>query len=269
MGWAALGASSADKATRDAFWTVHRPTIFKTRAPGAYFRVQKWTETGFRGGKNPKAAKLGDGKTWPDPMYGDAWATVWMFLVWQAERGKCVLTRKLPGPKAVVDPKVPAGAALNEEALIARIRKGQKVAVRAELSALIRKNPNDARLYRLRAMAYVPALLEPFPLKAKTFIKGWGFSAESQALRDLVMALSRKEGKGDLPNEFNGEIHWLRAKIHGKRALSMIRPRSTSWIPHYNAFGREIKAMLKLSGDRKEAWELLQVVNARARESRK
>ena len=49
----------------------------------------------------------------------------------------------------------------------------------------------------------------------------------------------------------------------------MIRPRSTAWIPHYNAFGREIKAMLKLSGDRQEAYELLQVINARARASRK
>ena len=265
MGWSALGASSADEATREAFWKVHRPTIFKTRAGNGFFRVQKWTETGFGRGKDPKAVKLGESKTWPDPMYGDAWATVWMFLVWQAERGKCVLTQKLPPPTIVADPKTPAKDTFDEAALVARIRNGETAAVRKDLNALMRKHPNDARLYRLRACAYVPALLEPFPLKAKTFLKGWGYSAESQALRDLVMALSRKEGKGDLPKEFDGEIHWLRAKIHGKRALSMIRPRSTAWIPHYNAFGREIKAMLKLSGDRPEAYDLLQVVNARAR----
>ena len=268
MGWAALGASSADEATRKAFWKVHRPTIFKTRAADGFFRVQKWTETGFGRGKDPKAVKLGESKTWPDPMYGDAWATVWMFLVWQAERGKCVLTPKLPGPAVVADPKSPAKEAFDEAAIIARIRKGQTAEVRKDLYALMRKSPNDARLYRLRACTYVPALLEPFPLKAKTFIKGWGYSGESRALRDLVMALSKKEGKGDLPNEFNGEIHWLRAKIHAKRALSMIRPKSTSWVSHYNAFGREIKAMLKFSGDRPEAYDLLQVINARARASK-
>ena len=267
MGWAALGASSADEATRDAFWKVHRPTLFKTRAPGGFFRIQKWTETGFRRGRDPKAVRLGDGKTWPDPMYGDAWATVWMFLVWQAERGKCVLTQKLSAPTVAAGPKTPPKEAFSESDLMSRIRKGQKIEVRRDLAALMRKSPNDARLYRLRACAYVPALLEPFPLKAKSFTRGWGYSSETQALRDLVMALSKKEGKGDLPNAFDGEIHWLRAKIHAKRALSMMRPRSTAWVRHYNAFGVEIKAMLKLSGHRQQAYDLLQVVNARARAS--
>ena len=140
MGWAALGAASADDKTREAFWAVHRETILRTHAPGAFFRVQRWSETGFRDSKDSKPIGRGESKTWPDPMYGDAWATVWMFLVWQAERGKSVLTTRPKQTATAPKPADTIAADFDESAMIARIRKGQGAAVNMK-----KKMPSSTR----------------------------------------------------------------------------------------------------------------------------
>jgi len=289
LAWAALGASCGDIQTHNAFWDVHRATIFKTRDTKAFFKVQKWTEEGFRDGRKGKVA-LGDAKTWPDPMYGDAWATVWMFLVWQVERRKCILARDVPGltvetipadptttidPTAPKDPKAPTApahpqplpaGALDDAAIAARIaliKQGKGAAMRNELYTLMKRYPNDARLYLLRAYAFLPPLLDPFPYKTPTqkFPPAWNPAAESAALRDLTTALAKRAGKGDIPDEFDGKIHWLRAKIHAKRALALFKPDSVAWAADYNTFGKEIKAMLKKGHDTEETYQTVKALN--------
>jgi len=261
MGWAALGASCADAKTREAFWSVHRKTIFKTRVANGFFGVQRWTETGFRDSRDDKPVMRGDSKTWPDPMYGDAWATVWMFFVWQLERGKSVLVQKLPPPKMGKTPRTATTPAFDEDTLTARIRKGKAADVRKEIHALIKKFPRNARLYRLRALTYLPPLLEPFPMKDLRFHGAWGSTVESLALRELSAALTKKEGKGDVPDEFNANIYLLRAKIHAKRTVRTYRPNSATWVRYYKLFVKDIKAILKINPRNYEATTLLKTVN--------
>ncbi|MDP6542404.1 MAG: hypothetical protein QGH60_00350 [Phycisphaerae bacterium] len=259
MGWAALGAASADDKTREAFWAVHRKTILRTRAPGAFFRVQRWTETGFRDSRDSKPIGRGTSKTWPDPMYGDAWATVWMFLVWQAERGKSVLTARLK--QTTTAPRSADTAAFDENDMLARIRKGQSVAVRKDIFALLKKHRGRADLYRLRAFTYVPALLDPFDASKRNF-GAWSGTVGALALRDLSTALLRKKGKGDVSDEFNDNVRTLRARIYAKRTVAAYRPKSTAWVRPYNTFIREIRTILKLNPRNRQAVAILNAVKA-------
>ena len=192
-------------------------------------------------------------------MYGDAWATVWMFLVWQAERGKSVLTTR---PKQTTTTPKPADtdtAAFDESGMIARIRKGQAAEVRKELFALMKKHPGRADLYRLRAFTYLPQLLDPFDASKRDF-GSWSQTAGSLALRDLSIALLRKQGKGDVSDEFDDEIRTLRARIYAKQTASVYRPKSTTWIRPYNTFIREIRAILKLNPRNRQAIKLLNAI---------
>jgi len=260
MGWAALGAASADDKTREAFWAIHRKTILRTHAPGAFFRVQRWTETGFRDSKDSKPIGRGASKTWPDPMYGDAWATVWMFLVWQAERGKSVLTARPSQTTTAPKPADTIAAAFDENTMIARIRKGQAAAVRKEIFALMKKHRGRADLYRLRAFTYLPQLLEPFDPAGRNF-GAWSPTVGALALRDLSTAIIRKLGKGDVSDEFNDNVRMLRARIYAKRTVTAYNPRSTVWVRHYNTFAREIRTILKLNPRNYQAATLLKAVN--------
>ena len=261
MGWAALGAASADDKTREAFWAIHRKTILRTHAPGAFFRVQKWSETGFRDSKDSRPIGRGASKTWPDPMYGDAWATVWMFLVWQAERGKSVLTIRPRQTTTAPKPADTDTAAFDTNELIARIRKGQGVAVRKKLVALMKKHRGRADLYRLRAFTYAPDLLDPFDASKRNF-GSWSRTAGSLALRDLSIALLRKKGKGDVSDEFDDEIRTLRARIYARQTASAYRPKSTAWVRPYNTFIREIRVILKLNPRNRQAIDLLNAIKA-------
>jgi hypothetical protein len=261
MGWSALGAASADEKTREAFWAVHRKTILKTHAPGAFFRVQRWTETSFSDSKNAKTIARGKSKTWPDPMYGDAWATVWMFLTWQAERGKSVLTAR---PKQTTTAPKPAPAdtvAFDGSDLEDRIAKGQTTVVRKEIMTLMRTHRGHAGLYRLRALTYAPDLLKPFSASKRNF-GSWSASAGSMALRDLSIALLRKTGKGDVSDEFDDNVRTLRARIYAKRTNAVYRPKSNAWIRPYNTFIREIRTILKLNPRNRQAVELLNAIKA-------
>jgi len=259
MGWAALGAASADDKTRRAFWAVHRKTILQTHVPGAFFRVQRWTETGFRDSKDSKPIGRGASKTWPDPMYGDAWATVWMFLVWQAERGKSVLTARPSRTTTAPKPADTDTAAFNESKMIARIRKGQGITVRKEIFALMKKHRRRADLYRLRAFTYVPQLLDPFDPAGRNF-GTWSPAAGNLALRDLSTALLRKKGKGDVSDEFDDDVRTMRARIHAKRTAAAYRPNSTVWVRPYNTFIREIRTILKLNPRNRQAVDLLNAI---------
>jgi hypothetical protein len=261
MGWSALGAAAAGEKTRQAFWAVHRKTILRTHAPGAFFRVQRWTETSFSDSKNAKTISRGESKTWPDPMYGDAWATVWMFLVWQAERDKSVLTVRRPQATTAPKPPSPAMQMFDQSDMIARIGKGQSVTVRKELLALMRKHPGRADLYRLRAFTYAPDLLEPFNASKRNF-GSWSRTAGSLALRDLSIALLRKQGKGDVSEEFDDNVRTLRARIYAKQTALVYRPKSTAWVRPYNTFIREIRAIFKLNPRNRQAIDLLKAMKA-------
>ena len=259
MGWAALGAASADAKTHEAFWAIHRKTILQTHVPGAFFRVQRWTETGFRDSKDSKPIGRGASKTWPDLMYGDAWATVWMFLVWQAERGKSVLTAGSKQTTTAPRPAESGAPSFNKSEMIARIRKGEASAVRKELGALMKKHRGRADLYRLRAFTYAPDLLDPFDASKRDF-GSWSQTAGSLALRDLSTALLRQQGKGDVSNEFDDDIRTLRARIYARQTASVYRPKSTTWVKPYNTFIREIRAILKLNPRNRQAVDLLNAI---------
>lgn len=258
MGWSALGAASADETTRDAFWKVHRATIAKTRSPNAFFRVQKWTEHGFR---KDKVKTFKDGKTWPDPMYGDAWATVWMFLVWQAEEGRCILTKRLPPPGPPKAGTRPTVAAIDEQAIIASIRKGKSTEVLKTLNENIAKSPNDARLYRLRAFALVPALLQPFVADTDQVRKGRNMTRENQAFRDLATALARKGGKGDISDEFDSNVRMLRAKVLARQTVASYMPNSTAWVRQHKNFANEVKGIIKAGPQDPELPKLVTAMN--------
>jgi len=256
MGWAALGASSADDKTREAFWAVHRKTILQTHDPRAFFRVQKWDETGFRDSPTSKPIERGEAKTWPDPMYGDHWATVWMFLVWQAERGKSLLAVKSKQTAVIAKTVSPS---FDEKALLERIAKGQGASVRKELLALMRKHPGHAGLYRLKALTYVPELLKPFDPSERN-LGSWRSTSGSAALRYLSIALLRKTGKGDVSDEFDNGVRLLRARLYAKQAATAYRPKSTAWVNPYNRFIKEIRTILQFNSHNGEAVKILNAV---------
>jgi hypothetical protein len=194
-------------------------------------------------------------------MYGDAWATVWMFLVWQAERDKSVLTVRRPQATTAPKPPSPAMQMFDQSDMIARIGKGQSVTVRKELLALMRKHPGRADLYRLRAFTYAPDLLEPFNASKRNF-GSWSRTAGSLALRDLSIALLRKQGKGDVSEEFDDNVRTLRARIYAKQTALVYRPKSTAWVRPYNTFIREIRAIFKLNPRNRQAIDLLKAMKA-------
>jgi hypothetical protein len=97
--WGALGASSSGPAAHKTFWAAHRKTLLAARKPDGRFAVQPWKDLGYVDYRHePKPPREAQGTTWPDRMYGDGWATVWMLLAWQVGRGRCVLARTARGP---------------------------------------------------------------------------------------------------------------------------------------------------------------------------
>lgn len=100
FGWSALGAGAAGPKTNRRFWLVHRDTVLQARHVSGSFGVQPWKDIGFSAFNEARGPFEAKGTTWPDRMYGDGWATVWMLLTWQAGRGRCVLTASTDGPPA-------------------------------------------------------------------------------------------------------------------------------------------------------------------------
>ena len=106
FGWAALAAANFGDDFHHRFWQVHRATLFSARDPSGGFTVQEWQDFGFSGA-NLKPHKPPANTTWPDPMYGNGWATAWMLLAWQAGRGKSVLVRTPALAETTPPPDVP------------------------------------------------------------------------------------------------------------------------------------------------------------------
>lgn len=263
FGWAALGASSADPATRKAFWEVHRATLMGCRLKNGAFQVQDWEEIGFKDGANAKPKKLGKKNTWPDKMYGNSWATVWMLFVWQLERDKSVLTRKPPAlkPDGPVD-AVPAGVVphLDVVKVEAMIREGKGPEVKTRLDAILRQYPRDARLYRLRAVAQLDGLLKPLALPAG---KSWNVRGESAALRNLTWALAAPVGKGDVPEEFELDVRMMRSKIYARQFYDSFSTTTQVWVKPYNAYAEDSKYVLRAQPRHREARALMNQVMKR------
>ena len=91
--WAALGAAASNPTAHRRFWETHHETLLKARRRTGEFAVQPWKDLGWHDYAESDGPGEAKGTTWPDPMYGDAWATVWMLLAWQVGRGRCVLAR--------------------------------------------------------------------------------------------------------------------------------------------------------------------------------
>ena len=59
-----------------------------------------WQDLGYTDYGDTRRPVSAKGTTWPDPMYGNGWATVWMLLAWQAGRGRSDLTSRGSVPPA-------------------------------------------------------------------------------------------------------------------------------------------------------------------------
>jgi len=90
FGTVAMTCCFWDKEAQDAFWKVHRQTLLTQRSSTGRFAPRKWTEKGIIDGTG-RIKDLGDRNNWPDPMYGDSWATSWMLFAMQCSLGRNVL----------------------------------------------------------------------------------------------------------------------------------------------------------------------------------
>ena len=97
--WSALGAAAAGPDAHRRFWLIHRDTVLAARQPSGRFAVQPWKDLGYSFFHDARPPAESKGTTWPDRMYGDAWATVWFLLTWQIGRGKSVLVPPPPRPR--------------------------------------------------------------------------------------------------------------------------------------------------------------------------
>lgn len=101
----ALAAGTFGGQVQTALWAAQRKTLLDARRKHGGFAVQDWKDWGFRDHDDtkPPSESPGTTTTWPDPMYGNGWASCWMLLAWQAGRGKCLLTRR-PEPTTAPAP---------------------------------------------------------------------------------------------------------------------------------------------------------------------
>jgi hypothetical protein len=115
------------------------------------------------------------------------------------------------------------------------------------LDERIRKDPENARNYYLRALACIPGLNEGYPkdLDPQAFAAaslGWGLQNETMALGYLDRALRAKSGKGDTPQRFDSDLRLLAAKVHAKRFVCALSFPGYAWVDPYNRSAQEAKA---------------------------
>ena len=270
--WAALGVALAGGDAPVAFWDVHLKTILNARRPVGSFPPQQWRDLGYADGGDEKTPQEGKGTTWPDHMYGDAWATAWMLLVWQSGLNRSVLVAKGASPPAPATalpqaPVLDAAALQKETAELLAAGKADEAA--RKLDELLGKHPNHAWLHRLRALAHVPGLAAPVEAKIDPQAyadkaKNWNPAAEASALAQLAAALKASEGKGLVPEAFDAQCQLLIARVHAKRFVTSVRanPAAVQWVPYYQAFVAAIKGPLSNVATQGEAALLTQAVTA-------
>lgn len=257
FGWAALAASISGPEAVDAYWKLEAKTLLGQRASDGSFPHHPWRDFGYNDAAGVgKPIERKDDTTWPDKMYGDAWTTAWMLFTWQTGLGRGVLASKRP-PPVLSAQEADASSSKNSEdkqALSeaeALIKDGKAADAAKKLDALIKDQPTNAELQRLRALACVPALAQkPGAIIVKELAdgkNGWGSANELQALSCLDRALRAKDGKGLVPEAFDASVQLLIARIHGKRLILAVQaaPQSPNWVPLYNTFAHSIEAPMK------------------------
>jgi poly(3-hydroxybutyrate) depolymerase len=162
----------------------------------------------------------------------------------------------------------PLGLSERDDPVLSLIRAGKGRAARAETARRLREAPGNARLFVLRALSHVPALLGPFPyrLGPADFAdreKGWTTAAESAAMSDLGRALHAKAGKGTSPKAFDAAARVLRAKILAKRFAVAVGAGGIGWVGAYNGAVRELRGALRLQPGHGEAVRLLRALQSR------
>ncbi|MCW8133550.1 MAG: hypothetical protein KIS92_24615 [Planctomycetota bacterium] len=262
--WAALAASVSGPEASANYWKEEAKVLLGERQKDGTFLHHAWRDFGYQDSAGTgKPIERTDNTTWPDKMYGDAWANAWMLFTWQAGLGRSVLAKKLPPPAA---PKDDAQKSAQDEAwktaaaeAEAQIQAGKSAEAAKQLDALLKDRPGVAELHRLRALAYIPALAQkPGAILLKELAdgkNGWGAANEAAALGCLNRALSAKEGKGLVPDAFDAGVQLLIARIHGRRLIvsATSAPASPAWVPLYNTFVRSIDAPMKNAATQIEA----------------
>lgn len=159
--------------------------------------------------------------------------------------------------------------AFKGESILEMIREGRRTDALRNLGRRLAKEPGNARLLFLRAMANLPGLVEPYPydLDPKSFDpkKGWTTRIETVALGDLTRAISAKTGKGEAPKEFDVEAHLMRARIYAKRTAVASSRGGVLWHKGYKGFDREIREVRKLVPGHPEANRLVKALLDRVR----
>lgn len=262
--WAALAASVSGPEASTNYWKEEAKVLLGERQKDGTFLHHAWRDFGYQDSDGTgKPIERTDNTTWPDKMYGDAWANAWMLFTWQTGLGRSVLAKKLPPPVA---PKEDAQKSAQDEAwksaaaaAEAQIQVGKSAEAAKQLDALLKDRPGVAELHRLRALAYIPALAQkPGAIILKELAdgkNGWGAANEAAALGCLNRALSAKEGKGLVPDAFDAGVQLLIARIHGRRLIvsATSAPTSPAWVPLYNTFVRSIDAPMKNAATQMEA----------------
>jgi hypothetical protein len=149
---------------------------------------------------------------------------------------------------------------------IALIKDGKAKEAKTELDARL-KTKDEPRIYVLRALAQMPALLESLPdnLDPKAMAdaaKGWGALTENGALSDLDRALKSRSGKDDA-KAFDAYVQLQIAKIWAKRFAATVGAGGTAWVPAYQNCSNAIKASNQLDPTVIETVRLAQAVSAR------
>ena len=148
--------------------------------------------------------------------------------------------------------------------ILSLIRQGKTLDARKQLAAQMPKAGGNPRLYVLRALTYLPGLLEPYPysLDIKSFDpkQGWTAANETAALADLNAALMSKAGKALGARVFDDETRLMLAKIHLKRVAETIQT-DVAWARHWNSFAQYTNA-ISHGGGRGEAERLIHAAHA-------
>ncbi len=163
--------------------------------------------------------------------------------------------------------------AFKGEPILEMIRTGKAGDALRGVRQRLAKEPGNARLLFLRALANMPGLLDPYPygLDLKSFDpkKGWTTRVEDVALADLTRAVYAKTGKGRAPREFDVEVRLMRAKIYAKRTAVAARRGGVTWHIVYKGLDKEMHEVRKISPGHPEANRLVKAVRDRVRKQPK
>ena len=155
-----------------------------------------------------------------------------------------------------------------KDQILELIRNGKPKEARALLAKPhIKTTRSKHTLYVLKALTYVPGLLDEFPLslEPKDFdaSKGWTTKPETLAITELSKALRAKKGTASLARPFDSAGRRMLAKIHAKRFAVAAGKRDPSWITHYNRFAHYINDISQYGNMAQDIHDLVEAVKKR------